>query len=645
MKKIGIRINLSWVLFVVLGFFIVKKFFNSNININISNKDFQFVLSKGWVNKVVYVRNDRIVHMLLNNEGIQYIKNTYNVGNSMSSSWKDRVLDFFGSERSVIPFMMTASVEVFDKDFNAAQQHLSEEKRIGYKVVERISILDFIIEAVRVSTIFLFAYLIISQIGLVRGEDSGGIGGLLGLGGSKAKLFEKNKNNIVTFKDIAGMVEVKRELQEIVDFLKSKKLISRIGGVAPRGVLLSGSPGNGKTLLARAVAGEANVPFFFMSGSDFSSMFVGVASARVRAVFKKAKEAAPAIIFIDEIDSIGKKRGNNFSSSDEQESTLNTLLTEMDGFEKNSGIIIMAATNRPDILDDALLRPGRFDRRIIVDLPTIKDREAILKLYLKKIRVDEKIDIKRLAEQTVGFSGAEISNVCNEAALFAVRKKRDKVLWNDLQEAIDRVIIGVEKKSRIPSKEEKKIIAYHEAGHAVVSWFLKHAHPLLKVTVIPRGIALGYAQYTPKEQYIRKKEEMLDEVCSLLGGRVAEEIFFSTQSSGAVNDLERVCEEAYNIVTIYGMNDKIGNISFYKYFREKNVYDQKPYSEKTAEIIDGEVKKIVDDCYKIAKDLVMEHKEKVEILAEELQKKETIYKDDVERILGKRPFDFIEEGN
>ena len=378
--------------------------------------------------------------------------------------------------------------------------------------------------------------------------------------------------------------------------------------------------------------------FFFVSGSDFGSMFYGVAPARVRSVFKKAKELSPAIIFIDEIDSIGKQRGRRFSANDEQENTLNTLLTEMDGFEKNSGVVVIAATNRLELLDDALLRPGRFDRRVIVDLPTIKDREAILEYYIKKIVVEDHIDLKRLAEQTSGFSGAEISNICNEAALFAVRKKHNKVLWDDFQEAIDRIILGVEKKSRIPSKEEKKIIAYHEAGHAVVSWFLKNTRPLLKVTIIPRGRALGYAQYTTKEQYIRKKEEMLDEICSLLGGRISEEMFFCTQSTGAVDDLERVCEKAYHIVTIFGMSDEIGALSFFKYFREQNVFEQKPYSEKTAEKIDVEVKKIVDTCYKTAKDLLIQHQEKVKVLAEELLEREVIYKDDVEKILGKRPW-------
>ncbi len=640
MKEVGIKINLSWVLIVFLGFFLVKNFFNSDINVNINNKDFNMLLSKGLVNKVVYVRNTGVVYLSLNEEGLQYIKNSKTIDLYMRPSLKNSILDFLNlGQRRIKPFMMVSSADVFDEDFKSAQQNLNAENKIGYEVVEHLSFFSTIRYVISFLTTFLFAFLIITQLGLLRGEDSGGIGGILGLGKTKAKLFDKNQNEIVTFQDVAGMFEVKKELQEIVDFLSNKKLVAKIGGVIPRGVLLFGPPGNGKTLLARAVAGEAHVPFFFVSGSDFGSMFYGVAPARVRSVFKKAKELSPAIIFIDEIDSIGKQRGRRFSANDEQENTLNTLLTEMDGFEKNSGVVVIAATNRLELLDDALLRPGRFDRRVIVDLPTIKDREAILEYYIKKIVVEDHIDLKRLAEQTSGFSGAEIANICNEAALFAVREKHNKVLWEDFQEAIDRIILGVEKKSRIPSKEEKKIIAYHEAGHAVVSWFLKNTHPLLKVTIIPRGPSLGYAQYTPKEQYIRKKEEMLDEICSLLGGRISEEIFFSTQSTGAVNDLERVCENAYHIVTIFGMSKKIGALSFLKYFSEQNIFDKKPYSEKTAEKIDVEVKEIVDVCYQKSKDLLLKYKDKVEMLAEELLKREIIYKDDVEKILGKRSFE------
>ena len=639
MKKIGIKINLSWVLIVLFGWVFIKNFLNSDINVNINNKDFNILLSKGLVHKVVYVRNTGVVYLHLNEKGLQYIKNSKNINLGTRTSLKNSILDFLNiGKQRIRPFMMVSSADVFDEDFKSAQRNLDVENKIGYEVVEHLSFFSTIRYVVSFLTTFLFAFLIVTQLGLLRGEDSGGIGGILGLGKSKAKLFDKNKNDIITFKDVAGMFEVKKELQEIVDFLCHKKLVTKIGGVIPRGVLLFGPPGNGKTLLARAVAGEAHVPFFFVSGSDFGSMFYGVAPARVRTVFKKAKEVSPAIIFIDEIDSIGKQRGRRFSTNDEQENTLNTLLTEMDGFEKNSGVVVIAATNRLELLDDALLRPGRFDRRVIVDLPTIKDREAILKYYIKKIIVEEHIDLKRLAEQTSGFSGAEISNICNEAALFAVRKKHNKVLWDDFQEAIDRIILGVEKKSRIPSKEEKKIIAYHEAGHAVVSWFLKNTRPLLKVTIIPRGRALGYAQYTTKEQYIRKKEEMLDEICSLLGGRISEEMFFCTQSTGAVDDLERVCEKAYHIVTIFGMSDEIGALSFFKYFREQNVFEQKPYSEKTAEKIDVEVKKIVDTCYKTAKDLLIQHQEKVKVLAEELLEREVIYKDDVEKILGKRPW-------
>ncbi|MBY0476396.1 MAG: ATP-dependent zinc metalloprotease FtsH [Chitinophagaceae bacterium] len=479
---------------------------------------------------------------------------------------------------------------------------------------------------------------------LMRKMNSGGGagpggGGIFNIGKSKAQLFEKGTKVNVTFQDVAGLDEAKVEVMEIVDFLKQPKKYTALGGKIPKGALLVGPPGTGKTLLAKAMAGEAQVPFFSISGSDFVEMFVGVGASRVRDLFKQAREKAPCIIFIDEIDAIGRARGRNaIVSNDERENTLNQLLVEMDGFGGDTGIIILAATNRPDVLDPALLRPGRFDRQISIDRPDVKGREQIFKVHLKPIKISETLDIHKLAEQTPGFAGADIANVCNEAALIAARKGKAAVDMSDFQDAIDRVIGGLEKKNKLISPEEKEIIAYHEAGHAICGWYLEHAYPLLKVTIVPRGTAaLGYAQYTPKEQYLYNIEQLNDQICMTLGGRASEDIFFGKISTGASNDLQQITRIAYSMITVYGMNDKLGNISYYDPNQEQTF--TKPYSEKTAEMIDNEVRLLIDSAYMRTKTLLTEKKADVEILAKALLEKEVLFQSDVEALIGKRPFE------
>lgn len=488
--------------------------------------------------------------------------------------------------------------------------------------------------------LLMFALLFVLMIRKVGGPGGGGgPGGIFSIGKSKATLFEKGTKVTITFADVAGLEEAKQEVMEIVDFLKNPKKYTALGGKIPKGALLVGSPGTGKTLLAKAMAGEAQVPFFSMSGSDFVELFVGVGASRVRDLFKQAREKAPCIIFIDEIDAIGRARGKNvMMSNDERENTLNQLLVEMDGFGTDSGIIILAATNRPDVLDSALLRPGRFDRQITIDKPDVKGREEIFNVHLKPIKTSAKLDVFKLAEQTPGFAGADIANVCNEAALIAARKGKTEVEMDDFQDAIDRVIGGLEKKNKIISPDEKEIIAYHEAGHAICGWFLEHAYPLLKVTIVPRGTAaLGYAQYTPKEQYLYNTDQLKDQICMTLGGRASEEIFFGKISTGASNDLQQITKIAYSMITVYGMNDKIGNISYYD--PQQDNYFTKPYSEETGKLIDEEVRKLIDEAYVRTKNLLTEKKAQVEILAKELLKREVLFQSDLEHLIGKRPFE------
>ena len=529
------------------------------------------------------------------------------------------------------------SADNFDEKFREIEAQLPDNQRIEYKIEEGSDITNIFF-----NWGFLFLILFGFWFLMRRMTGGGGPGGqIFNIGKSRAALFDAENKVKITFVDVAGLDEAKEEVKEIVDFLKNPAKFTKLGGKIPKGALLVGPPGTGKTLLAKAVAGEAAVPFFSLSGSDFVEMFVGVGAARVRDLFKQAKEKAPCIVFIDEIDAIGRSRGRGQvpGSNDERENTLNSLLVEMDGFATDSGVIILAATNRPDVLDVALLRPGRFDRQISIDKPDVIGREAIFKVHLKPIKLSKDVDVKKLAAQTPGFAGAEIANVCNEAALIAARRDKEAVDMQDFQDAIDRVIGGLEKKTKIISPEEKKIVAYHEAGHAVAGWFLEHADPLVKVSIVPRGIAaLGYAQYLPKEQFLYQTEQLLDEMSMALGGRAAEEIIFGKISTGALSDLERVTKMAYSIVTIYGMNDKIGNVSFYDSKQSEYSFN-KPYSEATAETIDSEVRNIIATAYERTKKMLTHHKKELEVIAKELLEKEIIFQNDLERLIGKRPFE------
>lgn len=493
------------------------------------------------------------------------------------------------------------------------------------------------------SWILPLVILVVVWIVIMRMMSRGGAGGgqIFNIGKSKAQLYDKETAVNVNFNDVAGLEEAKVEVMEIVDFLKNPTKYTNLGGKIPKGALLVGPPGTGKTLLAKAVAGEAQVPFFSISGSDFVEMFVGVGASRVRDLFKQAKEKAPCIIFIDEIDAIGRARGKNplTGANDERENTLNQLLTEMDGFQSNTGVIILAATNRADILDRALLRAGRFDRQIHVELPDLEERKAIFNVHTKPLKLDNSVDLDFLAKQTPGFSGADIANVCNESALIAARYDKKQIEKQDFLDAVDRIIGGLEKKNKIISASEKKVIAYHEAGHAAVSWMTEHANPLVKVTIVPRGKSLGAAWYLPEERQITTTDQMFDELTALLGGRASEEVNFGRISTGALNDLERVTKQAFNMVVFFGLNDKLGNISYYDSTGQQEYSFQKPYSEKTAQVIDEEVSKMIESAYKRAVKIIKENKEKVEKLANKLLEKEVIFKEDLEEIFGVRPFE------
>jgi len=555
-----------------------------------------------------------------------------------NSKYKD--LKSQGSFSEVVPqyYFEIGDVTTFEKNLDEVQKEFTQNEKIPVEYANTRETSNFLVNWLPILLLIGFTFFMIRRM---SGGAGGGGSQIFNIGKSRAQLFDKESNVNITFKDVAGLDEAKEEVMEIVDFLKNPKKYTVLGGKIPKGALLIGSPGTGKTLLAKAVAGEAGVPFFSLSGSDFVEMFVGVGASRVRDLFKQAKEKAPCIIFIDEIDAVGRARGKNAmqGSNDERENTLNQLLTEMDGFGTNIGIIILAATNRPDILDSALLRPGRFDRQISIDKPDLKGRAAIFRVHLKPLKLADNIDETKLATQTAGFAGAEIMNVCNEAALIAARRNKEVVDGSDFQAAIDRVIGGLEKKNKVISDHEKEIVAYHEAGHAIAGWFLEHVDPLVKVSIVPRGVAaLGYAQYLPKDQYLYTTEQMVNMMCMTLGGRVAEDITFNRISTGAQNDLERITKMAYAMVTIYGMNDKVGNLSFYD---PNNEYGfTKPYSDKTAELIDQEVRTLVDMCYQKTKVLLNEKKELLEILAQELLKKEIIFQADLEVILGKRPYEY-----
>lgn len=527
------------------------------------------------------------------------------------------------------------SGDVFDADLKL----WSKEYQLKYKYTTEEDWFGGILSLILPILIFVGIWFFIMK--RMSGGAGGGGGQIFSIGKSKAQLFDKEKSTNVTFEDVAGLEGAKEEIQEIVDFLKKPQKYTELGAKIPRGALLVGPPGTGKTLLARAVAGEAKVPFFSLSGSDFVEMFVGVGASRVRDLFKQAKDKAPSIIFIDEIDAIGRARGKGMAqgANDERENTLNQLLTEMDGFGTNTGVIVLAATNRADVLDRALVRPGRFDRQIHVDLPEVHERKEIFKVHLKPIKIDDTVDIEFLSKQTPGFSGADIANICNEAALIAARKNKKQVGRQDFLDAVDRVIGGLEKKNKIISDHERKAIAFHEAGHAAVSWLVKYASPLVKVTIIPRGRSLGAAWYLPDERQITTTEQLIDEMCAALGGRAAEEIMFGKVSTGALSDLEKVTKQAYAMVSIYGLSDKVGNISYYDSSGQSDYSFSKPYSEKTAQLIDEEVKNLIESSYIRTKKILEENKDKLIKLAEKLLEKEVIFRDDLEEIFGKSIFE------
>lgn len=617
-----------WVIIILISSIVGFTYFSNNSSaIKISDRRFEEMVLSNDVQRVVLIKNKDLVEVTLKPEALQNTK--YKIELEKSNP--------FNNDNGPHYQFNVVDTKIFVDDFRRIVEQLPQEQRIGYETDERSDFTDFLL-TYGIFFLFIFGFWFLMR----RMTGGGGPGGqIFNIGKSRAALFDAENKVKITFKDVAGLEEAKEEIKEIVDFLKNPSKFTKLGGKIPKGALLVGPPGTGKTLLAKAVAGEAAVPFFTLSGSDFVEMFVGVGAARVRDLFKQAKEKAPCIVFIDEIDAIGRSRGRGQmpGSNDERENTLNSLLVEMDGFGTDSGVIILAATNRPDVLDSALLRPGRFDRQVSIDKPDIVGREAIFKVHLKPIKLHEEIDAKKLSAQTPGFAGAEIANVCNEAALIAARRDKEKVEMVDFQDAIDRVIGGLEKKNKIISPEEKKIVAYHEAGHAVAGWYLEHADPLVKVSIVPRGVAaLGYAQYLPKEQFLYQTEQLLDEMCMALGGRVAEDIIFGKVSTGALSDLERITKMAYSIVTVYGMNDKVGNLSFYD-SKQSEYNFTKPYSDATAELIDKEVKELIEGAYQKTKDLLLDKKQELETIAKELLEKEILFQSDLERLIGKRPFE------
>jgi cell division protease FtsH len=619
-----------WIILATIAVIFGVMYFNSVGGLKpINYEDFKQMVKNGDVKKVILVQNQKFVEVTLTADALENAKYKQDLDGGPLG----------GKANTTGPHFIVRVVDAgnFDQEFRSFRDKLPDSTRPEYDTEERG---DYVGQMFQWGLLFLL--LLGFWMLMRRMTGGGGPGGqIFNIGKSKAALFDAENKVKITFADVAGLDEAKEEVKEIVDFLKNPSKFTKLGGKIPKGALLVGPPGTGKTLLAKAVAGEAAVPFFSLSGSDFVEMFVGVGAARVRDLFKQAKEKAPCIVFIDEVDAIGRSRGRGQlpGANDERENTLNSLLVEMDGFATDSGVIILAATNRPDVLDSALLRPGRFDRQISIDKPDIVGREAIFKVHLKPIKLDPSVDPKKLSAQTPGFAGAEIANVCNEAALIAARRDKKAVDMQDFQDAIDRVIGGLEKKTKIISPEEKKIVAYHEAGHAVAGWYLEHADPLVKVSIVPRGVAaLGYAQYLPKEQFLYQTEQMLDEMCMAFGGRAAEDIIFGKISTGALSDLERITKMAYSIVTIYGMNSEIGNMSFYD-SKASDYAFQKPYSEATAEKIDKEVKRIIDEAYERTKKLLSMHRQHLEVIAKELLEKEILFQSDLERLIGKRPFE------
>ncbi len=617
------RFNMNWIYGIVIVTLIALYMrgggaANSSVTTETSYDQFKTMVMKGYASKIVVNKEQNKLRMYVKPE---HIRDVFKQGSDKTG--KDPAVNVeFGSVDKVEQFVDEARAQ---KKFTGEYQYDNQKENNMINMII-YNLLPFVL------IIGIWIFIMRRMSG-----GSGGAGGVFNVGKSKAKMYEKGGELNVTFKDVAGQVGAKQEVQEIVDFLKNPQKYTELGGKIPKGALLVGPPGTGKTLLAKAVAGEAGVPFFSMSGSDFVEMFVGVGASRVRDLFRQAKEKSPCIIFIDEIDAVGRARSKNpaMGGNDERENTLNALLTEMDGFGTNSGVIILAATNRADMLDSALLRAGRFDRQIHVDLPDLSERKDIFRVHLKPLKTDETLDIDYLARQTPGFSGADIANVCNEAALIAARHNSKTVGKQDFLDAVDRIIGGLEKKTKIMTSAEKRAIAIHEAGHATISWFTEHANPLVKVSIVPRGRALGAAWYMPEERAITTKEEMLDEMCATLGGRAAEELFIGRISTGAMNDLERVTKSAYGMIAYAGMSDKLPNICYYN----NNEYNfQRPYSETTAKIMDDEVLKMINEQYDRAKSILTEHKEGHAQLADLLVSREVIFAEDVERIFGKRPW-------
>ncbi|MGL4347375.1 MAG: ATP-dependent zinc metalloprotease FtsH [Chitinophagaceae bacterium] len=651
-------ISIYWIYALIAIAFLGFQFFGG-MNpdaVSVSESDFWYtMLPQKDVEKIEVIKNKSLVKVFIYKDSL-----TNQFYQSLLKKQAIPGLGSFGDAKTNQFYFTIAGTDEFLSKFNTIVENINQkdiaQSKSGktiklyqpeYSITTEGEFWGFIGSTVLTVLIFVGLWILISRkMSGVAGGGGGGAGGggIFSFGKSKAKIFEQDSSQVtITFNDVAGLDEAKLEVMEVVDFLKNPQKYTALGGKIPKGVLLVGSPGTGKTLLAKAMAGEAKVPFFTMSGSDFVEMFVGVGASRVRDLFKQAREKAPCIVYIDEIDAIGRARGKSmFMSNDERENTLNQLLVEMDGFDGTTGIIVLASTNRPDVLDAALLRPGRFDRQISIDKPDVKGRQEIFEVHLKKIKLSKEVDALKLAEQTPGFSGADIANVCNEAALIAARKDKKEVDSSDFQDAIDRIIGGLEKKGKVILKEEKEIIAYHEAGHAVCGWFLEHAYPLLKVTIVPRGVAaLGYAQYTPKEQYLYNVEQLTDQMCMTLGGRVAEDIFFGKISTGASNDLQTITKLVYSMVTVYGMNKNIGNISFYDPHQEN--FFVKPYSEATGKMIDDEARKMIDKAYQRTKKLLIQHKKDVEKLAKALLDKEVLFQYDVEQLIGKRPFKMPEQ--
>ena len=639
------RFNFYWIYGIIAILFIALYATNwSSSGKSITWQEFKRdIFSKGDVEKIVIV-NKELAEVYIKRE-------------RLSEPRYDKLKkEGFGSGGPHYTFSI-GSVETFEQKLSNAQEKYISEDTLGKAEIEKRQIVkDYMVDVDYetredwgreiFSWIIPIGLMVLLWIFLMK-RMSGGAGGgqIFNIGKSKAQLFDKDTNVKVDFNDVAGLEEAKIEVMEIVDFLKDPKKYTQLGGKIPKGALLVGLPGTGKTLLAKAVAGEAQVPFFSISGSDFVEMFVGVGASRVRDLFKQAKEKAPCIVFIDEIDAIGRARGRSpiTGANDERENTLNQLLTEMDGFGTNSGVIILAATNRGDVLDKALLRAGRFDRQIHVELPDLEERKAIFKVHTKPLKIDDSLDLDLLARQTPGFSGADIANACNESALIAARKNKKIIDREDFMDAIDRIIGGMEKRNKVISPDEKKIITYHESGHATVSWLTKHANPLVKVTIVPRGKSLGAAWYMPEERQLSNFEQMFDEICAALGGRAAEEIIFKTVSTGALNDLERVTKQAYAMVVYFGLNKKIGNLSFYDSSGQQEYSFQKPYSETTAKVIDEEISLLVEKAYKRAKEILLDNKDKLDLLAKQLLEKEVIFREDLEKIFGKRQIDIEKE--